>query len=279
MAKTKGPNKVNKRFWPLILGIALIVPLGGCAKQQTYPLEAYQPVRFNPSAHTKQFDTFVVVLDTASSMDRSYRKRLEADHAREIVERMNRMIPALDYRANLVAFSSGSCLSCEDAVVLYGPAPYNRDEFAAALADYATAARAGRLSAMGGGTTASNAILQDNPGRMALIVVNDSENILHGRAFKTVQKLRATLGGGLCLYPIQVDRDSDGRRVMDELVNVGGCGFSVHVDDIAAPDAMAGYVARVFLAPSMAPLSAAPADTTMEEFAKNAKDRLTTANR
>ena len=105
---------------------------------------------------------------------------------------------------------------------------------------------------------ATRAILQGNPGRVALIVVTDSENILHGRAFKTVQKLTAFFGGRLCLYPIQVDRDVAGRRVVDELVNVGGCGFSVNADEIATPNAMAAYVNQIFLASAAAPVAAAP---------------------
>jgi len=52
---------------------------------------------------------------------------------------------------------------------------------------------------------AARAILQGNPGRVALIVVTDSENILQGRAFTTVQKLSYFLSGRLCIYPIQVE--------------------------------------------------------------------------
>ncbi len=237
-----------KRLGLVVLGVALMGWLAGCANRQAIPLETYQPVRFDSSAYSRKFDTFVVVLDTASSMEQSYRKRQEAKDAHAVVARMNRMIPALDYQAALVVFSAGSCLSCDDAALLYGPAPYNREEFSAALDGYATAGSAGRLTSLGGRTAASRGILQGNPGRLALIVVSDSENILHGRAFKTVQKLREILGGRLCLYPIQIDRDSDGRRMMDELVKVGGCGFSAQIDAIASPDAMAVYVTRVFLA-------------------------------
>jgi OOP family OmpA-OmpF porin len=249
---------MNKRFWLVVLAITLVGSVAGCANQKAPPLGTFQPVPVNPSAHFKKFDTFVVVLDTASSMERSYRERLEADRTREIVSRMNQMIPDMGYRSALVAFRSGSCQSCEDAVLLYGPAPYNRDEFEAGVAAYREARGINRLSPTDGGMPASRAILQGNPGRVALIVVTDSENILHGRAFKTVQKLTAFLGGRLCIYPIQVDRDVAGRRVVDELVKVGGCGFSVNADEIATPNAMAAYVNQIFLASAAAPVAAAP---------------------
>jgi OOP family OmpA-OmpF porin len=168
------------------------------------------------------------------------------------------MIPPLDYRAELLAFDSGSCLSCDDAVVLYGPAPYHRAEFDASLAGFRPAGRVDRAGAMGGGPAASRAILQGDLGRVAMIVVTDSENVLHGRAVRTAQKLKGVLGDRLCTYPIQVDRDRAGRRVMDALANLGGCGFAVNADDISSPNAMAEYVSRVFLASAAAPVAAAP---------------------
>jgi len=256
---------MNKRFWLVVLAVTLVGSVAGCANQKAPPLETFQPVPVNPSAHFKKFDTFVVVLDTASSMDGSYRNRLEADRTREIVSRMNRMIPDMGYRSALVAFRSGSCLSCEDAVLLYGPVPYNRDEFKAGLAAYyREAGEINRVSPKGGDMPAARAILQGNPGRVALIVVTDSENILQGRAFTTVQKLSYFLGGRLCIYPIQVDRYVAGHRVVDELVKVGGCGFSVYADEIATPNAMAAYVNQIFLASAAAPVAQAPVSVVVD---------------
>lgn len=231
-----------------VLVLALAGSLAGCAGKQTPPAP-YQPVQLDPKAYSKKVDTFIVVLDTASSMEATYRKRLEAERAEEIVSRLNQLIPPLDFRAGLFAFESGSCLSCEEAVVLYGPALHKREDFAAALAGYSTAERDRRLGSMGGSTAASRQILQGNPGRVAMIVVSSSENILHGRAYKTVQKLRGALGDRLCIYPILMDRDCDGRVVTDMIVKVGGCGFTVNADEIAAPDAMSRYVQDVLLWP------------------------------
>lgn len=255
---------MNKHFWSFVAGVILIGSLTGCAKQQTYPPGAYQPLQANLSSYSQKVDTFVVVLDTASSMERTFEKRHEAERAQEILSRMNRMIPPLDYRAALLEFSSGSCVGCEEALVLYGPAPYQRDEFAAALAGFKTVGAESRARRTSGGTEASRAILQGDPGRVALIFISDAENILHGRAFKAVQKLQGVLGNRLCIYPIQVDRDCDGRTVMDALVKVGGCGFAVNADDISSPDAMADYVKKVFLAPAASPVAAAPAATVLD---------------
>jgi OOP family OmpA-OmpF porin len=243
---------MHKGVRMVVAGFILVGLLSGCASRQVPSREFYQPVQANPATHSQRVDTFFVVLDTASSMEQSYLKRREAERALEIVSRMNQTIPSLDYRAGLLALPTGSCLSCEDAEVLYGPAPYHRGDFEAAVWKYPAAERTRPAGGWSGGPQASRFILQDSPGRVAVIVVSDSENILHGRAFKTVQKLKAALGPRLCIYSVLMDRDCDGLAVSEQIAKVGGCGFAVRADDISAPEAMARYVREVFLAPAAA---------------------------
>lgn len=238
---------MNKRLCLIVMAGLVAVAVTGCTSRQTFPPAAFQPVEPEGMLHAKKVDTFVVVLDTGSAIERTYRKRLEADRAQEIVSKINRAIPDLDYQAALLTFSSGSCLSCEDAETLYGLGRYKREEFAAALEGYKTTGEAARAKPLSSGAEISRIILRGNPGRLAIILVADSENVLYGRAFKAVQKLQGVLGNRLCIYPVQVDKDCIGRKAMDALVNVGGCGFAVNANDIASPEAMAAYVKEVFL--------------------------------
>jgi OmpA-OmpF porin, OOP family len=265
---------MHRLFNRVALGTVLAMALAGCAGRQMPPLEAYQPVRADLSTQAGKIDSFVVVLDTASSLEDRYQNRRQAERAREIVLRLNRTLPALDTRASLAAFSAGSCLSCDDAEVLYGPAPYTRGDLEAAVTRYYAA---GRASAAGGRVLdqhASSLILGDSPGRVALIVVSDSENMMHGRAFKTVQKLRWKLGSRLCIYPILVDRNADGRVVTEQLVKVGGCGFTVNADEIEAPDAMTRYVREIFLGPAGAGPAASPATAAADSDGDGVPDSL-----
>jgi OOP family OmpA-OmpF porin len=255
---------MHRLFNRVALGTVLAIALAGCAGRQIPPLEAYQPVRADLSTQAGKIDSFVVVLDTASTLEDRYQNRRHGQRAREIVSQLNRTIPALDYRASLAAFSAGSCLSCDDADVLYGPAPFNRADFEVALGRYDTGWKSGVSTGPGIDRHASDLILRDSPGRVALIVVGDSENMMHGRAFKTVQKLRGKLGSRLCIYPILVDRNTDGRVVTDYLVKVGGCGFTVNDDEIDTPEAMSRYVQAIFFGPvpalSLAAASAPDSD-------------------
>ncbi|MCU0604873.1 MAG: OmpA family protein [Desulfobacterales bacterium] len=245
------------RLRKALLAVALAGALAGCAARQAVPRDGYQPVPAELSVSSRKIDTFIVVVDTVSSMERGYRNRLETERGVEIVSALNQTIPQLDYRAGLVAFSSGSCLGCEDAERVYGPAPYHRADFEDALARYSASGSDYRPGARIGGPQASQLIRQGNPGRAALIIVTDSENAMHGRAVKTVQKLKWSLGDNLCIYPVLVGRDCDGRVMTEQIVKVAGCGFAVHADDIAAPQAMAHYVREVFLTSAAAPAAAA----------------------
>jgi hypothetical protein len=98
------------------------------------------------------------------------------------------------------------------------------------------------------------------------------QDYLQGRAFTTVQKLSYFLSGNLCIYPIQVDRYAAGHRVVDELVKVGGCGFSVYADEITTPNAMAAYVNQIFLASAAVPVAEAPVSVVVDSAGDGVPD-------
>jgi OOP family OmpA-OmpF porin len=245
---------MDKRLLATVVAAVLIVSLGGCQTKPIGPATPFQPAAIDSQAYTKKVDTFVVVVDASSSMAETYAGRTKIDLAKDIVAHMNQTIPPLDYRAGLVAFGSGACLDDKDAKVLYGPTSYRRADLAAGLDSLKCA---GGVSPMSAGIGTSHANLQGNYGQTALIIVSDAKEIYEGGAVENAKKLKGAMGDKLCIYPIQVGRDAGGKKFMDELAKLGGCGFAVNADDISAPNAMAEYVKKVFLAP--APPKAAPA--------------------
>jgi OmpA-OmpF porin, OOP family len=249
---------MNKRILATVLALVLVVSLGGCATKQTPTPAPFQPVQLNPQEYTKKVDTVVVVLDASSSMNEDYNGRPKIDLAKEIVARMNQTIPPLDYRAGLVAYGSGSCLDGNDSKVLYGVTSYRRADLAAGLDSLKCA---GGVSPMSEGIKTSHDKLQGSFGQTALIIVSDAKEIYEGGAIENLKKLKAAMGDKLCVYPIQVGPDKGGKKFMDDLSKLGGCGFAVNADDISSPTAMAEYVKKVFLAPAVtkaAPVVATP---------------------
>jgi OOP family OmpA-OmpF porin len=247
---------MNKCILATVVAAVLIVSLGGCQTKPIGPATPFQPSAIDSQAYTKKVDTFVVVVDASSSMAETYTGRPKIDLAKDIVAHMNQTIPPLDYRAGLVAFGSGACLDDKDAKVLYGLTSYRRADLAAGLDSLKCAGGVSPMSA-GIGTSHAN-LLQGHLGQTALIVVSDAKEIYEGGAIENLKKLKAAMGDKLCVYPIQVGRDAGGKKFMDELAKLGGCGFAINADDISAPNAMADYVKKVFLAPA-APKAAAAA--------------------
>jgi len=256
---------MKKQVSATVMAVFLVVTLVGCQTKPVGPATPFQPAAIDAQAYTKKVDTFVVVLDASQTMGDVYNGRPKIDLAKDIVAHMNQTIPPLDYKAGVVAFGSGACLDNKDAKVLYGMTAYRRAELASSLES---------LKCVGGASPMSEGIKQSDTnlkggtfGQTALIIVSDAVNIYHGGAIENVKKLKEAMGDKLCVYPIQVGQDKDGKKLMDELAKVGGCGFAVNADDISSSNAMADYVKKVFLAPAppkvaaAAPVAAAVVDS------------------
>jgi OOP family OmpA-OmpF porin len=237
---------MRKSVAGIVLTILGALIASGCGPRPLYPPADFRPAAPAPAPRRQSVDTFIVVLDISPWMSDSYQKRLEAERAREIVSRLNRTIPDLGLRAGLIASAAATCFGCEGDRLLYGPEPYRREEFAAVLSGMGEADA--RVSRGLYGAAFRYADLLATLGRVALIVVSDGENIFHGAAAKTAQKWKSALGERLCIYPILVGSDPAAFEVMRLLSRVGGCGFAVSAEEIAAPESMAEYVQAVFLA-------------------------------
>jgi OOP family OmpA-OmpF porin len=249
---------MRKKLLSIVFSAVLIGSVMGCATKQAPTPAPFQTVQLNPQDYTKKVDTFGIVLDASSSMNDNYNGRPKIDHAKEIIAHMNQTVPPLDYRAGMVAFGSGSCLDGQDSKVLYGLVPYRRADLSAGLDSLKCA---GGVSPMSEGIARSHTQLQGNLGQTALIIVSDAQDIYTGGAVENAKKLKAAVGDKLCIYPVQVGRDAGGKKLMDELAQIGGCGFAVNADEISSPNAMADYVKKVFLAPAALKTAAAAIDS------------------
>jgi OOP family OmpA-OmpF porin len=145
----------------------------------------------------------------------------------------------------------------KDAKALYGLTTYSRAGLASGLE---TLKCVGGSSPMSEGVAAGDAVLRSAAlGQTALIIISDGVDIYATGAEENAKKLKALMGDKLCIFPILVGEDKDGKKLMDGLAKIGGCGFAVNAADISSPNAMADYVKKVFLAPAAPKMAAAPA--------------------
>ena len=119
----------------MMVAIVVVGSLVGCATTETPPPAepAFQPVELSTTTYDKKVDTFVVVLDSSSSMREKSQGYVKFYRAKEIVNRMNQTVPPLDYNAGMVVFGGGSCLDNANAKVVYGLVPYNQVDLKGAL--------------------------------------------------------------------------------------------------------------------------------------------------
>ena len=232
----------------MITATALVVSLAGCATSQVAPSKPFQPVQLNTSGLSKKADNFFVLMDNSSSMNDDYNDRPKIDLQRDTVSHLNQTVPPLDYRSGLGAFGSGPCLDEKTAKVLFGVASHNGKAFDAGLNSVTCASG---VTPMGAGLSEARASLAGSTGKTALIVISDAKEVYRfhdtPRAIESASKLKAEFGDRLCIYPIQVGRDPEGKVLMDEIARIGGCGFAANADDLATPGAMGDYVNKVLL--------------------------------
>jgi OmpA-OmpF porin, OOP family len=91
----------------------------------------------------KTADNFIVLFNTAKTMGRPYQhtgmSHLEA--ARDILQERNQMLPNLSYNAGLYTFAPTTAIYTEPLKASYPMQPYNKAEFANAIAQLPTEAR------------------------------------------------------------------------------------------------------------------------------------------
>jgi len=106
-------------------------------------------------------------------------------------------------------------------------------------------------------------------GKTAIILVSDFEHIQGAsgeiddlnpkNVLEAVAKLKANYGNKVCIYPIQVEKDVEAKKLADQIVADGGCGFVENADNLQTPAQMGAYVQKVFFCPPPAGAAEKPA--------------------
>ena len=232
----------------LLFALLLLFVAGWVASCQTAPApmttgEAFTPKSFAAGEYIPKVDNFLVLIDRSQSMEASHKGQAKLDIAKEVVRRMNHTLPTFDFTGGLRAFGKGSCCGDDQTDMLYGMAGHNTVGLDQALME---------ITSAGGNTPLAHALdaadgdMQAVKGPTALIIVSDGKD--QGDAPVTgAQALKQTFGDRLCITTVKVGDESAGAAVLSQIVGAGGCGFATNADQIMSPDAMADFVAKVFL--------------------------------
>jgi OOP family OmpA-OmpF porin len=236
----------------------LISLLTGCLQLRNIKMPQFKKVEMLPPLSSAQelqlgeyipkIDSFIIILDSSSSMGANYRGSFVGSYskfivAKDIISRMNKTMPDMNIIGALQRFGYGFMEKGEPTEAVYGPTMYSRSELEQALNSIKTP---GGHSPAGLAIGAASNILGATEGETAVIVISDGEKLKNDPLMK-VQVLKDRYGERTCLYTIWVGNKSEGKEVMEELAAEMECGFSSTVDDVLTDEGMADFVRKVFL--------------------------------
>jgi len=137
---------------------------------------------------------------------------------------------------------------------------------------------------MAAALTAAGEDVKGQSGKSAIILVSDFEHIAGAggtiddinpkNVMEAAAKIKAAYGGKVCVYPVQVGKDAEARKLADQLVATVGCGFVENADNLQTPAQMGAYVQKVFYCPPAAGAAMAPAAAAPVAAAPMAVDKL-----
>ncbi len=249
---------MNRKQLTFICLTLLISLLTGCLQLRDIEIPKFKKVETPPPLSSAQelqmgeyvprIDSFIIILDSSSSMGANYRGNFVGSYskfivAKDIIDRMNKTMPDMDIIGALQRFGFGFMEKGEPTETVYGPTMYSKSELEQALNSIKTS---GGHSPAGTAIGATSDIVGATEGETAVIFISDGEKLKNDPLMK-VQILKDRYGERTCLYTIWVGNKTEGKEVMEGLTAEMECGFSSTVDDVLTDEGMADFVRSVFL--------------------------------
>ncbi|MDD4914696.1 MAG: OmpA family protein [Methylococcales bacterium] len=228
------------------------VLVSGCATQAIQSFQAFQPEDLTPQVKSgrlvQKTNSFFVVNDSSSSMGGTYLgssdyKGAKLDVEKDLLNKINRTIPAIPLSSGLLSFGFGSCLSWGSTLLNQPLQQYSTGGFDAVI---------NSLHCASGGTPLADALSVANDdikaanGNIALIVLSDGMD--DASAVPAAEALKNRYGDRLCIYTVWVgnEADAEGQANLDQIATVGGCGFATDAASLSSTQGAGNFVKKVF---------------------------------
>ncbi|MGR9013210.1 MAG: OmpA family protein [Gammaproteobacteria bacterium] len=243
----------------IIAAVIASALISGCASQPMSTFNMFHPQELNAlvasGLYAQKTDNFFVINDSSSSMAETYQgaaypaQPSPTKHSveKEILNRINLTLPDLKLTSSIRSFGFGPCLEWEFTRLNLAPAPYSKSSFGSGI-DTLTCGSGGSPMVSGIEGTADD--LSNTSGNIAVLILSDGHE-LDSDPNTAVQSLKQQYGDRLCVYTVWVGNKHDeyGQTVLNQLSDIGGCGFSTTADRISSSADMAQFVQSVFLKP------------------------------
>ena len=239
-----------RRLWLHILLVLLTGTfLFGC---QTYKAGLvnpdFQAMDLNSAIQAGEYrqkvDNFYVILDSSGSQDETYKGHSIYAISNDFLNRMNKTIPDMDLTAGMRNFGATGNLFAKETQLIYGTTKYTKDGFQAALDSVK----------WGGGSSPAEKAFDESSADMsifegdtAFIFVGDGKYPDNDPA-AAAARLKERYGSSLCIHSVLVgSEDPSSVAAMQAVSDAGACGSYQSAKYLESPQAMAEWIADVFL--------------------------------
>jgi OmpA-OmpF porin, OOP family len=235
-----------------LLSLLAFLFLFGCAAKQPAGFSAFTAKQFDLNQYESKVDNFLVIVDASSSMRHDYNGNTKFDTAKTVIERLNLTVPEMGQTAGLRSFGHDPSVSRNKTELFYGMKTYAT----AGMADGLEAVfKPGGTSPLGMALDAAQTDLEGLSGiHNAVVVISDGEDMEN--VLDEAQALKNKFGSSLCIYTVLVGDAPEGRQLLEQVADIGACGFFTTADDILTSAGMAAFVENAFLTGKAAPAPA-----------------------
>ena len=250
----------------LLVVVVSLALLGGCAAGlKPFPAQDLNP-KLKSGALVQKTNNFEMILDTSASMDDPYEwyhfdytspvKTMKLEYEQQLARLFNDTIPNLKLTAGLRDFAGERWLSRPyNTKLWYGMAPYVKADLGKSIYEVNTG---GVESPLDLALDAATADLKPLAGQSAVIIFSDGLEM--PKAVASAQAMKATLKDKVCIYAVLIGKDivtqeapqGEGKKLLDQVVKAGQCGFLVNAKDVETAAGMADFVEKIFLGPAAA---------------------------
>ena len=189
----------------------------------------------------KRIESFNYLVDYSGSMMMNFPSvgKTKMAVAKEVIKRVNDMVPELGYQGGLYTFAPYG------AVVNQGP--WVRSTLAAGVDSLKDNLETfARFTPMGDGIQAHNGIISQMTPRAAVILVSDGES---NRGISPIDEVKAIYAANpnVCFHVISVASSPEGQATLDAIAALNACSVSVKAIDLLKSDAAVDkFVGDVF---------------------------------
>lgn len=230
--------------------------LTACATQA---VNTFQPFKAHPigsDAENIQLNlktqNLLVIADASASTAATYtgpgfpqqESATKFEIGRELIHRMNQTIPdETNIKAGIRSFGFGPCTDWKNTRLNLGISNYSKSTFGSGL-DTLSCSSGG--SPMHAALEAAGTDLLDTTEQIAVVIFSAAHE-LDKSPIAAAKTLKAQYGDRLCIYTVWVGNEENkaGRYLLQQISNIGFCGFATSADEIADSQSMATFVERV----------------------------------